>query len=194
MEDRTTSSRRTVALIVASGLLGAAVTVGGLAILVGSSRDDAHARRIETVIVAREAARQAAVEARLEAAAARAEAERRSSTGRRIRIRGSSRDAVAPIVYVDGVRVQMEGSALSSADGQVSRVLGFVDGAQVRIEGSAVSGTDGQVSRVLGIDQLDPDNIDRVEVLKGPKAVELYGSEGENGVIQIFTKSGSGSR
>ena len=44
--------------------------------------------------------------------------------------------------------------------------------------------------RTNALEDLTPEDIDRVEVLKGPKAVELYGSEGENGVIVVTTKTG----
>jgi beta-lactamase regulating signal transducer with metallopeptidase domain len=37
------------------------------------------------------------------------------------------------------------------------------------------------------LDNMDPDNIERVEVMKGTKARELYGERGAGGVIQIFT-------
>ena len=55
----------------------------------------------------------------------------------------------------------------------------YVDG--VRIE-------NGQV----GIEMINPDDIDRIEIVKGPAALKLYGTEGANGVIQIFTKRGGG--
>lgn len=42
----------------------------------------------------------------------------------------------------------------------------------------------------MAIDMINPDDIDRIEVLKGPEALKLYGTEGANGVIQIFTKHG----
>ena len=35
---------------------------------------------------------------------------------------------------------------------------------------------------------LNPDDIDRIEVLKGPAAMEIYGARAAYGVIQIFTK------
>ena len=38
------------------------------------------------------------------------------------------------------------------------------------------------------LDNMDPDNIERVEVMKGTKARELYGERGAGGVIKIFTK------
>lgn len=44
--------------------------------------------------------------------------------------------------------------------------------------------------RTSALEDLTPEDIDMIEVLKGPKAVELYGSEGENGVIVVTTKTG----
>ena len=38
------------------------------------------------------------------------------------------------------------------------------------------------------LSRLDPDDIARIEVLKGPAARELYGDEAASGVIEIFTK------
>lgn len=38
------------------------------------------------------------------------------------------------------------------------------------------------------LDDIDPDTIKSVEVLKGPKAIEAYGEKGSNGVILITTK------
>ena len=35
---------------------------------------------------------------------------------------------------------------------------------------------------------ISPQSIDRINVLKGPPAVVLYGAKGENGVVEIFTK------
>ena len=35
---------------------------------------------------------------------------------------------------------------------------------------------------------VNPDQIKRIEVIKGPAAKTAYGSEAENGVIQIFLK------
>src|SRR6185436_18634580 len=45
--------------------------------------------------------------------------------------------------------------------------------------------------QVTDINGLDIANVDRVEVAKGPAAGMLYGAQGANGVIQIFTKKGS---
>jgi hypothetical protein len=43
-------------------------------------------------------------------------------------------------------------------------------------------------------EDLTPDRIDRVEVLKGEAAERMHGADAAVGVVQIFTKPGSGSR
>ncbi|MDX1748237.1 MAG: TonB-dependent receptor plug domain-containing protein, partial [Halobacteriales archaeon] len=40
------------------------------------------------------------------------------------------------------------------------------------------------------LDDIPPESIERVEILKGAAAATLYGTEASNGVIQIFTKRG----
>ena len=83
--------------------------------------------------------------------------------GARIRIRGSSSlsQLNEPIIYVDGIRVDR--SAVQNFNGQ------------------------GNPSR---LDDIPPESIERVEILKGAAAATLYGTEASNGVIQIFTKRG----
>lgn len=48
-------------------------------------------------------------------------------------------------------------------------------------------------NRDEALQRLDPDQIDRIEVIKADAAKELYGNEARDGVIQIVTKSGEGS-
>jgi len=52
---------------------------------------------------------------------------------------------------------------------------------------------DGELVDPGVMEGLDPDRIERIEVLKGDAAIEMYGPEAVVGVIQIFTKDGSGS-
>jgi len=67
--------------------------------------------------------------------------------------------------------------------------LVFIDG--VRMNNGTVGG-DPEVNQAASpIDDINPDNIKRVEVIKGPAATTLYGTEASSGVIQIFTKQGS---
>ena len=49
---------------------------------------------------------------------------------------------------------------------------------------------DGVEVRATDINSLDLSNIDRVEVVKGAASSTLYGAQGANGVIQLFTKKG----
>lgn len=44
-----------------------------------------------------------------------------------------------------------------------------------------------------GAQDINPDDIESINVLKGPNATALYGSRGANGVILITTKSGKGT-
>lgn len=83
--------------------------------------------------------------------------------GARIRIRGSSSlsQLNEPIIYVDGIRVNRQAIDANNDQGNPSR-----------------------------LDDIDPNSIERVEVLKGAAAATLYGTEASNGVIQIFTKRG----
>jgi len=86
-------------------------------------------------------------------------------TGTRIRIRGQTSLSLSnePIYYVDGVRVESGDQSLSI-------------------------GTGGQApSRV---NDINPQDIANVEVVKGPAASTLYGTKAANGVIRITTKHG----
>ena len=92
-------------------------------------------------------------------------------TGSRIRVRGASSLSLGndPLIYVDGIRVD---------NAQAS-------GPQNQAFGSA------SISR---INDFDPDDIESIEVIKGPAAATLYGTEASNGVIQIITKKGAAGR
>jgi TonB-linked SusC/RagA family outer membrane protein len=88
--------------------------------------------------------------------------------GARVRIRGIGSFSLSadPLLYVDGVRV----------DNQTGT------GIWIQAFGSGV------VSR---LNDFDPDQIETIEVLKGPAAATLYGTEAARGVINIITKKGS---
>lgn len=45
-----------------------------------------------------------------------------------------------------------------------------------------------------GAQDINPDDVESMTILKGPNATALYGSRGSNGVILITTKTGKGSR
>jgi len=89
----------------------------------------------------------------------------------RFRIRGASSLSLSdqPLVYIDGVRMANDIST----------------GPNTQFFGSAV------VSR---LNDINPDDIESIEVIKGPAAATLYGTEANNGVIQIITKRGRAGR
>ncbi len=93
--------------------------------------------------------------------------------GAMIRLRGnvSMTQSNQPLIYVDGVRVRSEGFAKNVPP------VGY----------SGRSNND--VSSPLN--SIAPQDIERVEVIKGAAATTLYGTEASAGVIQIFTKRGS---
>lgn len=49
---------------------------------------------------------------------------------------------------------------------------------------------DGVEMRSTSLNSLDLNNVERVEVVQGAAAATIYGAQGANGVIQIFTKKG----
>lgn len=91
-----------------------------------------------------------------------------------LRVRGISSFTLGqrPVIYIDGVRIDTDGfrAAVVSSGG----VCCFFSGG---------AGAD-------RLSDLNPGDIERVEVIKGAAAATLYGTEATNGVIQIFTKRG----
>lgn len=87
-------------------------------------------------------------------------------TGSQIRIRGVSSLSLGgqPLIYVDGVRVD------NATD----------KGPNLSNRGASSS----------AFDDINPDDIASIEVIKGPAAATLYGTEASAGVIQIITKKG----
>jgi TonB-linked SusC/RagA family outer membrane protein len=93
--------------------------------------------------------------------------------GKNIRLRGIKSVSMTnqPIIYIDGIR--MMDQALPTVD----------------IEG--LSGGEGALVTPSALDQVNPADIERIEIIKGSAATTLYGTEASAGVIQIFTKRGS---
>lgn len=87
--------------------------------------------------------------------------------GSRIRIRGSSSISLSnqPLLYVDGIRVESGSPSVR-----------FYTGGQ-------------EPSR---LNDFNPEDIESIEIIKGPAAATLYGTEAANGVIRITTKQGRG--
>ena len=87
-----------------------------------------------------------------------------SGTGARIRIRGLSSVSLSndPLLYIDGIRVAADAPA-----------------------GAFVGG-----STVSKLNDLNPEEIENIEIVKGPSAATLYGTQAANGVIRVTTKRG----
>jgi TonB-linked SusC/RagA family outer membrane protein len=94
-----------------------------------------------------------------------------SGASARIRIRGANSVSLSnePLLIVDGVKMDNSTASL---------------GTQIGTGGA-------QISR---FDDINPDDIETIEVLKGPAASALYGTAAANGVIQITTKRGRSGR
>ena len=85
----------------------------------------------------------------------------------------------------EGARIRIRGSASLS---QVNEPIVYVDG--IRVDRSAVQNFNGQ-GNPSRLDDIPPESIESIEILKGAAAATLYGTEASNGVIQIFTKRGT---
>jgi TonB-linked SusC/RagA family outer membrane protein len=101
-------------------------------------------------------------------------------TAGEIRIRGSgSISGYRPVVFIDGVRYNIDDLGGFAATG----------GGTVGVGASPGLGQSAQVTSALN--NLNPNDIESIEVIKGPAAATLYGAEAANGVIQIITKKGT---
>lgn len=66
----------------------------------------------------------------------------------------------------------------------------YIDG--VRVDNSATKGPNtGSSTNASAMGDLNPEEIESIEVIKGPAAATLYGTEASAGVIQIITKKGA---
>ncbi|MEO7512202.1 MAG: TonB-dependent receptor, partial [Gemmatimonadaceae bacterium] len=98
--------------------------------------------------------------------------------GQDLRIRGIASFSLnqRPVIYIDGIRVDSKGTEWTTTTGLASTACcSFAGG-----------------NSADRLSDINPNDIERVEILKGAAAATLYGSEATNGVIQIFTKKGRG--
>lgn len=105
--------------------------------------------------------------------------------GIQLQLRGTNtvNGAYQPLYVVDGVAVSNDafGNGLNGISGAGGGGMGQ--------QGSGITGTqDQQVNRIA---DLNPEDIESIEVLKGPSAGAIYGSQGANGVVIITTKKGT---
>ncbi len=92
-----------------------------------------------------------------------------AGAGSTIRLRGvnSITQGNRPLIYVDGIRLNSNQYASAAMLNPRQNSDAMMD--------------------------INPNDIERVEVIKGAAATTLYGTEAAGGVIQIFTKSGAGA-
>ena len=95
-----------------------------------------------------------------------------AGSGARIRLRGNVSVAQSnqPLIYVDGVRLRS-------------------DAFDKNVPPTGYPGRSGN-DVASPLNNINPADIDRIEVIKGAAATTLYGTEASAGVIQIFTKRG----
>ncbi len=98
----------------------------------------------------------------------------RLGAGPNIQIRGVSSLGLNnnPLIYIDGARVN-------------NAVGGGPTGGGFGSQNSSVAGR---------LNDINPEEIESIQIIKGPAAATLYGTEAANGVIQITTKKGVGTR
>jgi TonB-linked SusC/RagA family outer membrane protein len=84
-----------------------------------------------------------------------------------------------------GISVRLRSA--STVNGS-SDPLYIIDGVIVNNNSTDVLGTTSVVQNRLS--DISPQDIDRIEVIKGAAAAAIYGSRASNGVVQIFTKKG----
>ena len=99
-----------------------------------------------------------------------------SGSGSAIRLRGTTSVSLTnqPLVFIDGVRTRSDEYPRN----------GIFTGATQR----------GANSNSSPLNDINPDDIDRIEVVKGAAAATLYGTDAAAGVIQIFTKRGAAGK
>ncbi|MEO7986526.1 MAG: SusC/RagA family TonB-linked outer membrane protein [Gemmatimonadales bacterium] len=97
-----------------------------------------------------------------------------TGTGTRIRIRGSNSISLSnePLYYLDGVRLE------SGSSSTTLNIGGFDDGSESNAGPSRIN-------------DIVPDDIEDIEIVKGPAAATLYGIKAANGVVRITTKRGN---
>jgi TonB-dependent SusC/RagA subfamily outer membrane receptor len=104
--------------------------------------------------------------------------------GTQVQIRGTSTilGNYNPLYVVDGVIV---------SNSSIQNGLNSITSAQSGASANYSSAQDQNVNRIA---DLNPNDIENIQVLKGPSASSIYGSKGANGVILITTKQGRQGR
>lgn len=94
---------------------------------------------------------------------------------------------------VAGAGAQILLRGLSSLNGR-NRPLIYLDGIRINDRGAYENSGDTSDQAATVLNSISPQDIERVEIIKGAAASALYGTEASAGVIQIFTKHGTAGR
>lgn len=102
------------------------------------------------------------------------------------------RISAAPGGATSGININIRGiNSIANS----SQPLVIIDGVPMRQ--SAFNNSDywgDQRARGNGLEDLNPEDIESISILKGASAAALYGSEAMNGVVLVTTKSGKGGQ
>jgi TonB-linked SusC/RagA family outer membrane protein len=114
--------------------------------------------------------------------AAKAEATTANTLGQLLSGQAAGVQIISAGAAGGGSRIRIRGqSSLSLGNSPVV----YVDGVKVYSDATTASAT-----RSSRFDDINPEEIESIDILKGPAAATLYGTEAANGVINITTKKG----
>ena len=84
-----------------------------------------------------------------------------------------------------GARIRIRGANSLSLSNEP---IWIIDGVRMTSDNGAGPGTGGNTSSRVG--DINPEEIETIEIVKGPSAATLYGTDAANGVIVVTTKKG----
>ncbi|SFS95237.1 SusC/RagA family TonB-linked outer membrane protein [Sphingobacterium wenxiniae] len=102
------------------------------------------------------------------------------------------RISAAPGGATSGININIRGTNSITGNSQPLVIIDGVPMRQTSFNNSDYWGD--QRARGNGLEDLNPEDIESISVLKGASAAALYGSEAMNGVVLVTTKSGKGGK
>lgn len=122
---------------------------------------------------------------------------KRDLTGSVVSVKGEDVTKVPATTPIEAIQGRIPGADIFRANGYAGQ------GASIRIRGTRSIGNPGSSNNVLYIvdgvqgvsmSDINPNDIQSIEVLKDASSTSIYGSRGANGVIIITTKRGTSGR
>ncbi len=122
---------------------------------------------------------------------------KRDLTGAVTSVKGEETTKLPVTTVVESLQGKIPGADISRANGYAGQ------GASIRIRGNRSIANPGSSNNVLYIvdgvqgvnaSDIDPNDVESIEVLKDASSTSIYGSRGANGVIIITTKRGSNGK